>query len=85
MQIFDDIPRTETRAKNERESFFPYYNRSARPMIAAVRQLLESWFARIPADAQRDLRARLRSPIDSQHEAAFWELYLHELFSGMER
>jgi hypothetical protein len=81
--LFDEMERTETRAKHDREPIFTYVNSSARAPIAAERQVLEQWFERYPASGKDDLRARLRSPIDAQHQSAFWELYLHELFSGM--
>jgi len=81
MLLFDDIARTETRPKNERESTYAYYNSSARPIIAAVRSVLQLWFESYPAEGKADLLARFRSPIDSQHLSAFWELYLRELFS----
>lgn len=81
--LFDEIGRTESRPKNERESIYSYYNSSARGPIAALRGVLQQWFDSYPTDAQGDLRARFRSPIDSQHRSAFWELYLHELFRRM--
>ena len=81
--LFDEIERTETRAKHERESSFLYLNSSARPPIAAARGVLELWFEAYPDAGKADLRARLRSPIDAQHNAAFWELYLYELISQL--
>lgn len=83
MRLFDEIERTETRPRNEREPTFDYWNISARKPVEVLRDIVQEWFDSYPADAQKDLRARFRSPIDSQHQAAFWELYLHELFSGM--
>jgi hypothetical protein len=79
--LFDKMARTETRAKNEREPIYAYYNSSAREPIAALRGFLQQWFDSYPTGAQKDLLARFRSPIDSQHKSAFWELYLHELFT----
>ena len=83
MRLFDEIERTETRPRNEREPTFDYWNISAREPIEVLREIVQEWFDSYPADAQKDLCARFRSPIDAQHQAAFWELYLHELFSGM--
>jgi hypothetical protein len=81
--LFDDIERTEQRPKREREPVYDYYNSSARRGIAALRELLETWFDAYPALGKKDLQARFRSRIDSQHKSAFWELYLHELFTRM--
>jgi hypothetical protein len=80
--LFDNIERTEQRPKREREPIYDYYNSSARPLIAAVRAVLQQWFDAYPAP-KKDLLARLRSPLDAQHKSAFWELYLHELLSQM--
>jgi hypothetical protein len=83
MLLFDDIERTDMRPKKQRESTYSYYNSSSRPAVAAVRDILRSWFDSYPAKGKGDLLARLQSPIDSQHLSAFWELYLHELFTGL--
>lgn len=81
--LFDEIERTETRVKREREPKFGYLNSSARVPMIAARGVFEQWFNSYPESGKGDLRARFRSPIDAQHLSAFWELYLHELFSGI--
>jgi hypothetical protein len=81
--LFDDVERTETRAKREREAIYDYLNSSARNIIATVRQILEQWFASYPDSGKAEIRARIRSPIDAQYQSAFWELYLYELFSQL--
>ncbi len=81
--LFDEIERTETRPKRDRESIFAYLNSSARVPIAAAREVFELWFNAYPESGRADLYARVRSPIDAQHKSAFWELYLHELFSRL--
>ncbi len=81
--LFDQLERSETRLKRENESTFSYLNLSARSPMIATRHVLERWFADYPASGQVDLRERLRSPIESQFKSAFWELYLHELFSRL--
>lgn len=83
MRLFDEVARIETRPRREREPTFQYWNLSARESVDALRRTVEAWFDRFPDEAKKDLRARFRSPTDSQHEAAFWEIYLHELFTGM--
>jgi hypothetical protein len=81
--LFDQVERTETRLKRERESTFAYLNSSARAPMTAAREVLEQWFDSYPESDKADLRPRFRSPIDAQHQSAFWELYLHELFSRL--
>src|SRR6266849_2045527 len=81
--LFDQVERTEDRLKNERESTFAYLNASARAPMTAAREVFEGWFASYTESGKADLRARFRSPIDAQHQSAFWELYLHELFSRL--
>ena len=79
MRLFDDLVRTDQTAKTYTESTYAYYNRSARPGVAAMRDLLEQWFAIFPITGQGHIRGHFRSPIENQHQAAFFELYLHEL------
>ena len=79
MRLFDNLERTDQSAKTYTESTYAYYNRSARPGIAAMRDLLEQWFAIFPITGQRHIKGHFRSPIENQHHAAFFELYLHEL------
>lgn len=81
--LFDEIERRDTRLKHERESKFAYLNISARAPMIAARGVFEQWFASYPESGKADLRARFRSSIDAQHQSAFWELYLHELFSRL--
>jgi hypothetical protein len=81
--LFDKIERLEERPKREREPTFDYYNSSARRPIAALRELLQTWFDAYPAFGKKDIQSRFRSRIDGQHKSAFWELYLHELFTRM--
>lgn len=86
MPLFDDAARTEIRARRQNEGAFEYMNTSARPGIAAIRDMLERWFERLPPMAKADVRARFRSSDSAQHESAFFELYWHELLcrSGYE-
>lgn len=60
------------------ETTYAFLNRSARPEFAAVRDRLEAWFARYPDQAKRDLAARFCAD-DKHHQAAHFELYIHEL------
>lgn len=89
MKLFDDIIRTDQRSKRENESLFDYINLSGRASVASIRELLECWFDKFPEDdkshkdAKSQIRGRFRSPIDFQHQGAFFEIYLHELLLSM--
>jgi hypothetical protein len=76
--VFDVFDRSDSLPASHAESRAAFLNRAHTTFWAEVRRVMEEWFARVPADAQRDLRARLRSTDDRQFDAAHWELYLHE-------
>jgi hypothetical protein len=80
MRLFDHGPRQDPTPARHLETHFPFLNRVATPFWAEVRRVLEAWFANVPEVDRSDLRARFRSPDNRQHVAAFWELYLHEVF-----
>lgn len=83
MPLFDDRERTYEGPAAHGESTFLWMNRSAAEDVARVRETLESWFERYPEEDRADLRARLRSTDDVQHEAAAFELLLHEVLRGL--
>jgi hypothetical protein len=80
MRLFDEIHRTDSSPAFPGEDSFTFLNRIESPYWARVRAVLEQWFGKYPAHQQRDLRARLRDALPQLHFAAWWELYLHELF-----
>jgi hypothetical protein len=80
MPLFDDKVRTDSRLGRRTESIFGFLDRVNRPEFAVVRDLMNGWFERFPAEAHADLRARFRSDDPGQSLGAFWELYLHGLF-----
>src|SRR5690606_14650404 len=69
--------------KNRSEPSFSYLNRSARPAFDAVREAIESWFARYPGDRGSEFRLRIRSNDDTTHSAAVFELFVHALLTSM--
>lgn len=79
MTLFDDIARSDQRPARENEPLFNYYNISDRRSVDKVRTILESWFQKYPSSEKAELQARFRSPTDSHHQSAFFEIYLHEL------
>ncbi len=83
LPLFDDIPRAETRPARNAEPLFTYLNTTARPHFAEARKMLEGWFARLPEDDRPGLRGRFRKTKDRHHLGAFWELYVHEVFTRL--
>ena len=79
MKLFDEISRTDLGPAGYAESDYSFLNRTARSEFAQVRDVLETWFTKYPLVEQVDLSARFRSNINHQHQAAFFELFLHEL------
>lgn len=72
--------RDDHRSPDRRESRFSYLDRSARPEAARVRAFVEQCLLRYPVEGRPDLIARLRS-IDTTHDAAVFELFVHEILS----
>jgi hypothetical protein len=77
--IFDEIKRSDKRSKYFNESSFDYYNLSARPGMAAIRELIERWYADFPSAGKTDIRGRLRSGRQTDFLSSFFELYLCQL------
>jgi hypothetical protein len=78
MDLFDDIPRSDHRTPLAEDTKFSYLNASARPEAATVRAFLEHCLSRYPAGHRDALVTRLRS-IDTTHDAAVFELLVHEM------
>lgn len=75
----DEMVRSDHRPSPRRGRSFAFLDRSAWPAAENARTVLESWFADYPDGAKADLRARFRRP-DHNHESAFFELLLHQVF-----
>lgn len=78
--LFDETPRSDPRPASDIEDSFTFLNRVAGPYWERVRQELNRWYAAFP-DERGGLRSRFRKRPPQQHYAAWWELYLHRLFS----
>ncbi len=76
MSLFDDFNRTYDGPASYNEDRYHFFNRSARPASACIRETLETWFTHYPDNNKTELKARFQSESDS----AFYELFLHELF-----
>jgi hypothetical protein len=77
--LFDEHERTDLSPSPESEDLFSFLNRSARPDVVNIRAELERWFGAYPEEHQAELRSRFRDR--RQHSSAWWELYLHRLFT----
>ena len=65
------------------EDSFSFLDRVDQRYWERIRNELESWFAGYPDEEKADLKARFRDKSPAQHFAAWWELYLHRLFSRL--
>jgi hypothetical protein len=75
--VFTAGPRFDARPPAPKESAFAYLDRSARAAADMARSAIEIWFADYTQPEAATLAARLRSRLDHQHRAAFFELLLY--------
>jgi hypothetical protein len=59
--IFDAIERTDGSPAQHAEAAFPFLNRVAGRFWDRTRETVDAWFARLPGDAQPDIRGRTRA------------------------
>jgi len=79
MHLFSENLRSFTGPAAYAEPHFTYLDRSARAPFARVRELIESWLNDYPAFHRKSLVRRLRNTDNEHFDAAFFELYLHQL------
>ena len=75
MSLFDNFNRTYDAPALHNEDKYHFFNRSARPASAHIREALENWFTHYPDNDKAELKARFQSEFSS----AFYELFIHEL------
>jgi hypothetical protein len=80
MKLFDKTQNGGSEGASYTEPHFAFLNRTTREEFSRIRDLLEVWFEHYPTTEQSEFRSRFRSSNDFQHQAAFFELFLHELF-----
>jgi hypothetical protein len=85
--LFPDESRTDRLPVYAHETHYGFLQRVDDPVFARARNVLNEWFERFAgsqdAAAVRDLRHRFQAKGEDQFNPAFWELYLHELFSRL--
>jgi len=75
--IFKKYDRTDPEPARHQESFYEFYDRCKSPAAALIRSELERWAKNYPADCRDELYHRFPGAFES----AFFELFLHELFT----
>jgi hypothetical protein len=83
VKVFSMARRTDPSPASHGDGHFRFLDRVSGSYWDQVRDLIEDWFSRLDAEAQADVRGRLRSKDDRQFNGAFFELYLHECLLRM--
>ena len=60
------------------ESTYRYFSHSGRPEVVEYRRLTEEWLSHYPEEHLRKFLRRFQGNDSQVHEAAFFELFLHE-------
>lgn len=66
------------------EDSFTFLNRVSTRYWSRIRDELEHWFHAYPREHATNLRARFRHRKSAEHFGAWWELYLHRLFTRLD-
>lgn len=83
MRLFDDVERSDSAPTAYGEDSYTFLNRADGVVWARIRDVLDAWFAQYPSEHAADLRGKFRSKRPGAHWSAWWELYLHHLFSRL--
>ena len=81
--LFDERVRTDRKPASHGEDSFSFLDRAEGEFWSKIRDELNAWFSAYPQDEAKDLRARFRDRRPGHHWGAWWELYLHRLFSRL--
>ena len=76
-KLFNDKVRVNLEYAHNQQDTYEFYNNSAIEEFATVRNRLNHWFSKYPDGAKKQLKRDFQSNFDS----AFFELFVHELFS----
>lgn len=81
-KVFSVYERTDTSPQKNSESVFSCLDRSARPEIRHIRDVIESWLKGYPVPEVNELVKRMRS---TEFDSAYFELLVYTFFvqSGM--
>jgi hypothetical protein len=84
LRLFDELKRTDSSPAGSGEDNFSFLNRASGIVWDRIRNVSETWFAAYPTAHAADLRGRFRSKRPGAHHGAWWELYLHHLFTQLD-
>lgn len=76
-KIFEDKERTDLKFANHLDDLFDFYDRSAKPQFAKVRDLINEWFIDYPQSEKSELKSRFKKAFSP----AFFELFIYQLFT----
>ena len=86
-RLFDDFERTYEGRGDLGEAFYSFFDRSALPGAAEVRDRCNDWFENYSKNATQDdlndFRSRFRSKKSEQYHAAWFELCAHEILARL--
>lgn len=77
-KVFDNFQRTDCSPMKNAESDYSFYNRSARPEMEKVRNIIEQSLKYYPKSEADELISRIKSGDDVHFRSAVFELFLHE-------
>jgi len=75
-ELFEPRDRSYLGPANHNENPYDYYCRSGRQSVLAIRQTLNTWFSHYPDEGKNELKKRFKKTFS----AAFFELFIHEIF-----
>lgn len=81
--LFDVAVRTDPSPASHGEDSFTFLNRGEGIVWDRIRDVLNEWFQEFPTAHAADLRGRFRRKQAGAHWGAWWELYLHRLFTQL--
>ena len=77
--MFSQRSRTDASPRRHSESTFAHLDRRAGDEFDRIRELIQAWLQRVPTESRHDCQRRMRSGKDDAFDAAFVELYTHEI------
>lgn len=79
--MFANRARTDRSPKRANETMFGFLDRTGSTFFEPVRDLLETWVGRVPAEHRAGIVGNLTGG-DDTFESALWELYLYVVATG---
>jgi hypothetical protein len=79
--IFANRVRTDKSPRKANETMFSFLDRAGSTYYEPIRDLLETWVGRVPAEHRAGVVGNLMSG-DDKFESALWELYLYAVATG---